>query len=373
MGVFPLYKGVEVKSARKIVSKAGHIIGVVSAPMPSTIFLIVNSRCNLKCNMCDVGIADDGSQFWQNMVSEGELAPGLIKNLIDEVKSFKPLIAMTSTEPLLYKPLAEVIEYATMAGVRTQVTTNGFLLEKKADELVKAGLTSLWVSIDGLEPVHDRIRGVRGSFQKVVSGLKKVFEIRKVKNTLKEIGINCSISPSNQGFIFELLEYLSEMPPGLIDVVTLSHMNFITEDMARRHNSLFGGICKATPTCVGEIDPGSMDVDVLWAELEKIYKKRWPFTIHYSPYLKERDSVEAFYKKPEEVVAKKACFIPWDQAQIAANGELIIMTRCFHLPMGNLKDASFKELWNCEKMRSFRKELRRVGVFPACTRCCGVL
>lgn len=369
MGLVSLYKGVEVKLVGRITSRISYSLGITHAPLPSAIYLIVNSRCNLKCLMCDVGISAQGTQFWQNMISDGDLEPQLAKRLLDEVSSFRPLLAITSTEPLLYGPLPEIITYASKFGMKTQVTTNGLLLEKKAEDIIKAGLTSLWVSIDGPEPVHDIVRGVKWSFKKAIGGLKRVFDHRP-ESRLEEIGINCTISPINQGYLLELFNVLADLP---LDVVCLSHMNFITGDMAVRHNKRFSHICKALPTCVGEIDSASVDVDLLWAQLKEIKSRRWPFRIRFTPDLHSKELVEIYYKAPEKIVARNNCRIPWDQAQIAANGDLIIMTRCFHLPMGNISESSFKELWNSDRMRSFRRAVYKVGMFPACTRCCGVL
>lgn len=354
---------------KRFAAIAGHTLGLAYAPMPSIIYLIVNSRCNLRCSMCDVGTGTKDTQFWQNMVSVGDLDAGLIRKLIDEVAFFKPLLAITSTEPLLYAPLTDIVAYASGAGMKTQVTTNGLLLEKRAEELLSAGLRSLWVSLDGPEAVHDVIRGLKGSFRKAVSGIEKVFSLR-AGSSLEEIGINCSISPLNEGHIFELLNVLSGMP---IEKLSLSHMNYITQEMADRHNHIFGHICKASQTCVGGVTPAKVNVEKLWSQIRKISSSSWPFKVNYIPHLSNREAVEDYYQHPEKVIAKNSCSIPWDQAQISANGDLIIMTRCFHLAMGNIRESSFRELWNGEKMRSFRKELNKVGMFPACTRCCGVL
>jgi hypothetical protein len=52
-----------------------------------------------------------------------------------------------------------------------------------------------------------------------------------------------------------------------------------------------------------------------------------------------------------------------------ADGEVIPYTRCYHVPLGNINEQPFLELWNGEKARAWRGDLRRHGRFPACTRC----
>src|SRR5439155_19956995 len=79
-------------------------------PYPSTIYLAVNTRCGFACKMCDVGMDQYDTQFYKIMSLSKDkprerLALDRLKTLVDEVKDFKPMIAATSTEPLLYKDL----------------------------------------------------------------------------------------------------------------------------------------------------------------------------------------------------------------------------------------------------------------------------
>jgi hypothetical protein len=131
----------------------------------------------------------------------------------------------------------------------------------------------------------------------------------------------------------------------------------------------------ATPTCISSIFPEEIDYKLLFSELkeaENILLDKGVIVSH-SPKFNSEEEVRIFYNEPMKIVAKKKCTVPWDQAQFMANGDMILMTRCFHLVMGNIQNKNFTELWNGNNMKNFRKELTKVGMFPACTRCCGVL
>jgi len=54
--------------------------------------------------------------------------------------------------------------------------------------------------------------------------------------------------------------------------------------------------------------------------------------------------------------------------RININGDV---SPCAYLKVsfGNLLDSSFEEIWNTEKMRSFRKKLLQNNLLPACRRC----
>lgn len=104
------------------------------------------------------------------------------KRLVDDVAHFKPLIAVTSTEPLLYEQLLDLIDHCHSKGLRVQVTTNGFLLEKFVGSFLEKRLDVLAVSIDGPSEVHNRIRGVGGAFEKSRGGCQSNNESKKRDN-----------------------------------------------------------------------------------------------------------------------------------------------------------------------------------------------
>ena len=69
------------------------------APYPATIYLAVNTRCGFACKMCDVGMDQYDTQFYKIMSLSKDkprerLAIDRLKTLVDEVKDFKPMIAM---------------------------------------------------------------------------------------------------------------------------------------------------------------------------------------------------------------------------------------------------------------------------------------
>ena len=129
---------------------------------PLTLYWSVNSVCNLHCKMCDVGLVNPDSNFFANLRIDGklhEIAIDRFRSVIDEVAHSKPMVAITSTEPLLYKPLPEAVAYCTERQLETTVTTGAYTLPQRADDLAAAGLTRLVVSIDGPPEIHNMIRG----------------------------------------------------------------------------------------------------------------------------------------------------------------------------------------------------------------------
>ena len=342
------------------------------APMPATIFISVNSVCNARCKMCDVGQGVEGSSFYQNLVCKDrpELSLDILKKIIDEVKIFKPKISITSTEPLLYKDIIEFSKYVITNGLILQITTNGILLEKFAKDFVKLGVHELWVSIDGPPEIHNEIRGVPQAFEKAISGIKIIdHEKKKLNKKFPKIYINYTISNFNYHCLVDFMESIKDLP---VNGIYFSHLNFVTNTMAQLHNELFGEIGKATPTSLSKVDLLKIKPEILSEQIEQV-KQRYKLNIVFSPSIFSVKEIRDYYQNPQKVIRKKQCTVVWESAQIIANGDVIPSTRCFMVKLGNIYQNNLKDIWNSQKMREFRRLLKKHKHFPACTRCCALM
>ncbi|MDP8246851.1 MAG: radical SAM protein [Candidatus Tritonobacter lacicola] len=330
---------------------------------PVTIYLSVNSSCNLRCGMCDVGLREKDSQFYKHLKTGDELSLPRIKGLVDEVAHFRPAIAAISTEPLLYDGIIELASHVKARGLDFHLTTNGFLLPDFADEIARAGVDTLWVSLDGDEETHDRIRGVRGSFGRAVEGIERVAAAAPGIKIL----VNCTISHYNYP---RLVQFVEAIPRTLIKNLVFSHLNYVTDKMAEAHNRLYLEVGRATPMSVSGANPKDIKPEVLFGQIEEI-KRRLPGFALFAPDLKTAVEMDDFYNRPGKILAKNYCPIPWTVSQVIANGDVIPLTRCFDVVLGNIYRQSFAEIWRGEKMQRFRRALKKQGLFPVCTRCCG--
>ncbi|MBI3965335.1 MAG: radical SAM protein, partial [Chloroflexi bacterium] len=236
---------------------------------PSTVYVSVNSVCNMKCKMCDVGTATVGSQFWLNLLGpKSEISLENAKRIVDDVKSFKPVLAINSTEPLLYRHIVPMVEHAKAAGLEVQITTNGLRLEKFAEQFVDIGLDRLWISIDGPAAVHDHIRGVKNGFQRITDAIKLLTELKRQRGkATPRVFINFTVSEYNFDQAVPLMEAISGIG---ISGVTVSHMNFVTEAMADVHNGMYGHVVKATPSSVTLADPQRIELTALGDQIDEL-------------------------------------------------------------------------------------------------------
>jgi Fe-coproporphyrin III synthase len=340
------------------------------AKVPLTIYWGVNSVCNLRCKMCDVGNVNAESNFFANLRIDGKLHEIQIdrfRAVIDEVAAHKPMISITSTEPLMYKPLGEAVGYARSKGLSVTVTTGGYTLPKRADELAEAGLNHLCVSIDGPPDVHNRIRGRADSFQKSVEGIVKFREATQRLGKKAEILVNYTITNMNFDQLELFYDAMRDVP---IDRINYTYMTYVDQSMADEHNALWGEKYHATVNCLNaDTDPARVDVAVLKQQIDAVKAKDAGIgrvTILPDFSLEE---LQRYFKHPDQFMTHSRCMVSWFIAEIIASGEVIPYTRCYHVPFGNINDDSFMNIWNGGKAKQWRRELREQSRFPACKRC----
>ena len=150
---------------------------IVRRPLcgPIVTGLIVTYRCNLKCLFCDYW-------NWHRQEKRFELSTKELKAVIDDfVEIGASGIGFMGGEPLLRKDLPELVKYASGKGMTTATTSNGYLInEEKLESIMNCGLDMITISIDGPKPeIHDKIRGINGSFQKAVEAVRKIDQYRK--------------------------------------------------------------------------------------------------------------------------------------------------------------------------------------------------
>ena len=159
----------------------------------------VTRRCNLKCVHCYAHAKD--------IPFDNELSTLEGKNLIDDLARFGvPVLLLSGGEPLIRKDLPELAAYAVKKGMRAVISTNGTLITQEiARTLKNIGLSYVGISIDGMEEINDRFRGVKGAFKAALDG------IENCKSAGIKVGLRFTINRLNSGEIPKIFNLLEEM------------------------------------------------------------------------------------------------------------------------------------------------------------------
>jgi len=127
----------------------------------------VTLRCPLRCHHC---YSDAGDQEVSDPLSTEE-ALHVLKQIHD---TGSPVIILSGGEPMLREDIYEIARYGTDLGLRMVMGTSGFFItDDTADRLKQAGITSIAISLDSVNPsVHDKYRGYKGAWDQAVGAIK---------------------------------------------------------------------------------------------------------------------------------------------------------------------------------------------------------
>ena len=174
-----------------------HLLQFSSDKRPVVVWNITR-RCNLKCLHCYAHA--------RNIPFDNELTTMEGKNLIDDLAGFGvPVLLISGGEPLARKDLPELAAYAVGKGMRAVISTNGTLITPQmAGTLKNIGLSYVGISLDGMEEINDRFRGVKGAFRSALKG------IENCKKAGIKVGLRFTINKINVGEIPDLFKLIEE-------------------------------------------------------------------------------------------------------------------------------------------------------------------
>src|SRR5690348_10179269 len=188
-------------SARSIPSRPA----MADVDFERTPFIVIwemTQACDLACLHCRASARPKRDQ--------GELTTAEAMRLMDTVRDDfgHPLFVLTGGDPLKRDDTIRLVEYGRRIGLRVAMTPSGtpLMTREALHRLRDAGLARLAVSLDGSAPaIHDRFRGVAGSFDWTV----------RMLHAARELGlstqINTTISRHNVDDLEPLIELMTQL------------------------------------------------------------------------------------------------------------------------------------------------------------------
>ncbi|MEO5985207.1 MAG: radical SAM/SPASM domain-containing protein [Ferruginibacter sp.] len=276
---------------------------------PVSVSFEPTTSCNLRCPECPSGLRAFSRPT-------GMLDKNFFKETIDDIhRDLLYLIFYFQGEPYLNPGFLDMVKYASEKGIYTATSTNAhYLTETNARKTIECGLDRLIISIDGTtQDVYQQYR-IGGNLGKVLEGARNVV---KWKKELK----------SKTPFIFFQFLVVKPNEHQVQDIKRLAKE--IGVDEVR---------FKSAQVYDFENDPNQ-----LIPSLDK-----------YSRYKKNSEGKQVAKNK-----LANHCWKLWHANVITFDG--LVVPCCFDKDamhrLGNLKNESFKEIWNNSNYKQFRSEL----------------
>ncbi len=339
------------------------------------LYVEISSRCNLACKMC----------FRHGWIGErfGDLDPAVFMDVLND-----PVLSDTETvffggmgEPLVHPAIADMAALASARGKKVELVTNGTLLtEKTIRELLKAGVTRVWVSIDELYENYGKIQ-IGSDFGLVQENLKTFNELRARSNV--RLGMTAVVMRDNIASLRRIREFAEHFEA---DDLNLSH---IIPNRAEDIEQALWPMCdvaaiKAVTDRIGYIwrfEGIDLGTEIPMFKFSQRYKDL------LFPDERSLQEAELFSWKGKPVtrrvnwcrfIEEGHCFIRWDGDVSPCMGLLHTADtylndhkrRIWHYSFGNICEQSLSAVWNSEEYRNFRERVHEFHYAP-CLFCGG--
>ncbi|MBT3311734.1 MAG: radical SAM protein [Desulfobacterales bacterium] len=154
--------------------------------------------CNLKCVHCYTD--SDNKKY------KGELSTGEGLSLIDDLASFNiPSLLFSGGEPLVRKDLFSLIERAANRNIRPVISTNGTLIDRDTAHNIKnSGIVYAGISLDGMEDINDKFRGVKGAFSRAMKGFENCIAVGQ------RVGLRLTLTRKNYEDLHKIFDFIEK-------------------------------------------------------------------------------------------------------------------------------------------------------------------
>jgi radical SAM protein with 4Fe4S-binding SPASM domain len=271
--------------------------------MPVSVTTELTNICNLRCPECS-----SGSGRMQR--DRGYMDLDLFKKVMEELR---PYLYNTNLffqgEPMLHPLFFAFL--ANSENTHTTVSTNGhYLSEENSEKIVRSGLNKLIISLDGIDQETYSSYRINGDIKTVIDGINNVTGARKRFDSSLKIEIQCLVNKLNEHQI-----------PRIRDLANKLKAEFRLKSMQITEKKNIGS----------------------WLPLNR--------------------KVSRYKLKNGEYVIKNSlpdrCARLWFNPVITWDGKVIPC--CFDKNakyiLGDLKQDSFRDIWDGPKYRIFRKSI----------------
>lgn len=310
--------------------------------MPSLLIYPTNI-CNYDCVMCNTGRG--------SIKRKERMDFTLLERILFEASKLliKPEIHFSGYgEPLMYSRISEVMRTCKQRKLKWSMTTNGFLLDRYGEDIVKNSCYALNISIHGMASEHERITQTDKAFEKTISGIKKIEAERKKHSKASPlIAINCVISNNNVDYLKDILDMLLELP---VSSIIFQHLAFEKKHLKTEEDFL--------------ILEGSKHEKIIQF-MNYVNSSRFSAKVNFFPKIEKQD-ISGYYTD-RDVSFRQSCVLPWLSSMIYPNGDV----RQCDVVFGNLNDNSLKSVINSKAATAFRKKVKQGKFYSQlCFRCC---
>jgi MoaA/NifB/PqqE/SkfB family radical SAM enzyme len=337
----------------------------VADRVPAGVVYEATMRCNLKCDFCYVGDLLNLEGEWRE-----ELTADALGKAFPAKRGLQ--VSLTGGEVFVRKDVEQLLELFRQKGYTCgYLTTNGTAITEAraaavADLALAGFVRHISVSIDGPGELHDAARGVKGTFERTATGLRRLQEAARAKGAPLKVSINTTVTRESLGALDRMVDVAEELG---VDAIGLNHLMYATPDEVDQTLKILGETDRRLIATFVTADPGlsPATVSAKVAALEaRCREKRIRFD--YRPKVHPQ-LIEGYYTPGTPLRGR--CLYPFLNARVGFSGK-VYFCPFIRIEVGDLAVSTLEEVWNDARYVALRRRLLERELFPVCRRCCKV-
>jgi len=336
-----------------------------AGPLPIGVVYEATMRCNLTCEFCYVGDLLNIEGQWRE-----ELPIETLQRAFPPQDGLQ--VSFTGGEIFMRKDILDVMDVFHEKGYECgYLTTNGTIItDERAEalaELASRGfLKHVSVSIDGPGEMHDKARGVKGTFERTSAGLKRLQAAAAKTGAPLRVSINTTVAHETLEVLDQMVDVAQELG---VDAIGLNHLMFSTAEEVQQTIAMLGTDDPSVISTFVTNDPG-LDPERVRTQVDALSKKCRDRGVRFDMRPKVREPILKDYYTPGTPLAGR-CLYPFLYARVSFSGKAYFCP-FIRLEVGDLTTQSLEEVWTGERYVGLRKKLVESRLFPVCRRCCKV-
>jgi MoaA/NifB/PqqE/SkfB family radical SAM enzyme len=332
---------------------------------PQSISLTITNYCNLRCRMCGQW-SEEGYIKLNTDILKKEMSLTDWKRVVDELADHQiASVLLRGGEVFLYPGIIELMEHIHGKGMFISIDTNGTMLKDFAADIVRIGNIHMTISVDGPEPIHDSVRGVPGTFQRIKAGLDVLNQLDPPSSATISRSICFTISRYSVQGLGVMPDVARSLSIGSIVIVPYY---YFPEKVGQAYQEELRSLgCPAYSWQGFHHEDSGVD----FAEFQTQFRMfqdnlKEIYSFPYMPL--SEDEYKTWFADALAPVGPLACNNIEKLIDIQPNGEANFCVDFPDYSFGNVKEATIAELWNGEKAARFR-DYRRKKPLSVCYRC----
>lgn len=335
--------------------------------LPIHMLIEVTYRCNLRCSFCHYLDIIEGKTE-PHGPSKGDLSFEDITRYVDDLPRGR-LVSFAGGETLMRKDFPDILARAARRH-RVHIITNGSLIQEQVARAYidlaprhvwQNGLVLVEVSLEGTEAVHDRVVARPGSWRRSVEGVRHMVRLRQAaRKRFPKLDFKLVVTRDTVSTMVEFMHLAKNVGVDLV--------NFLAEHDLMR-NAQGGNLDRLAHV---QRTPDGVDPPLLRRHLIQCHElaRAWGLQIRLTPNVPIDEFVRHYTDDRALHPSEYSCEGPWSRLGINGDGRYSPM--CFYSDDGDIRRENLRDLWNGERLRTFRRATEAAGIYPGCHGCCNL-